>query len=273
MEVFGNDFLFGKNFRASDYGLYIASFSHNGESEDEISLSPTVIEEYVGHNPVPVYLGQKYESKLTPSITVVKNPYMYKGDNLHFTEKELRAILREISGIKGYHWLKLVNYDIDNDLWYRARIEKISYKRVGGNAVGIILNFICDSGFAWSEKTIIDKLLIQKNQKISIFNDTDDLNNYVYPIIKIQSNSDISGTFAITNLSDKNWVTRINGIKKGEIITIDSKNEIISSTITRTFNDFNYCFPRLVPGRNIYTSNVNIYLTFTYRTPRKVGFV
>jgi hypothetical protein len=270
MEIFSKDFILG-NFRASDYGLLgNCSFSYNGESEDELGIAPTTIEEFIGQNPVPIYLGQKYESKLTPTLTVIKNPCVY-NDNMKFSEKELRSILRIITGFKGYQWLKLINEEIDDDLWYRAKVNNISYQRVGGNVVGVIIFMECDSIFAWSRENEV-RIQAKSNEPFYVFNNTDDLYNYIFPYVEITSTA--NGTVSIVNISDNNWTSEIQNIKTNEKITIDSQKEIIKSSIEHKLllNDFNLHFPRLIEGKNEYISNTDITITFKFRVPRKVGF-
>ena len=269
MEVFANDFILGE-FRASDYGLVVASFSSSGESEYEIGFTPAVIEKFVGQEPVPVYLGQKYEEKLQPTITIIKNPCIYQGKDLNFSEKELRNMAREFTGIKGYQWLKIIN-DTEDNIWYRARINKLSYKRVRGYVVGLILELMCDSCFAWSEEYDIS-INAKANKKFFMFNNTDDFNSYVYPVVELSSIG--SESITLTNLTDNNRETEIINLKGNEKITIDSKNEIISSSIEHSLllDDFNLHWVRLVPEKNEYISNVDAMIRFKFRVPRKIGF-
>lgn len=268
IEVFYKDFILD-NFRASDFGLILGSFSYDGNSEDEIGMKISTIEEYIGHNPIPVYLGQKYGDKLYPQITLVKNPNLR---DMYFHERDCRWILRLLTRIKGYQWMKAVSYELDDDLWYRAKINNVSYKRVGGHIVGIILNMECDSFFAYSKEFNVT-IKAKSNQKFNIFNNTDDLNNYVYPNISILSSS--AGTLSITNVSDNNWISEIKNVKVNEQITIDSKRQIISSNTTHNLilNDFNLGWFRMVPGKNEYISNFNITIALKYREARKVGVV
>lgn len=267
MEIFSEDFIFG-SFRASDYGLKLGSFSYNGDSEDEIGIVPAAIEEFIGHSPVPVYLGQKYENKLSLTATLFKNPC---GDSMYFGEKELRAMLRVITGMRGYQWLKIINYEFDDDIWYRARISNVSYKRAGGRIAGIILAVECDSSFAWSNEHLVT-MKVKASQKFYLFNDTDDLNNYVLPILEITPLS--GGSVAITNISDNNWISEIKNVSVNEKITINSKKEIIMSDAEHPLllNDFNLHWIRFVPGKNTYMLNADASLKFRYRVPRKVGF-
>lgn len=270
VEIFYKDFVLG-NFRASNYKLLSdCSFSYSGESEDEIGIASTTIEKFIGDNPIPIYIGEKYESKLRPTITLIKNPCV--NENLSFNSIELRGILRELTGFRGYKWFRLINDKAEDELWYKAKINNISYKRVGGNIVGIILSMECDSMFAWSNEN--DVIINAKSGEIFyVNNNTDDLCNYVLPYVEIISN--IDGDINITNITDNNWISKIKNVKTNEKITIDSKKEIISSDINHKLllNDFNLHFFRLVPNKNEYISDKDIEIHFKFRTPRKVGFV
>ncbi len=272
MEIFSKDIIFG-NFRASDYGLMLGSFSYGDDSEDELGITPSTIEEFIGQNPTPIYLGQKYEKKLTPMLTLVKNPCIHKNENMNFTERELRGLLRVLTGKRGYEWLKVINHEIDDDLWYKARVNNVSYQRVGGNVVGIVLEMECDSSFAWSKENVIT-INAKANKEFYIFNNTDDLHNYVLPEVTITF-PHFNPFFMLTNNSDNGWTTEIMQVQSGEKITINSKMGIIESsddTHSPLMNDFNIHFIRLVPDKNEYVSNMDATITFKYRVPRKVGF-
>lgn len=268
IEILYKDIIFG-DFRASEYGLIVGSFAYTGNSEDNIGINTSTIEEFIGHNPIPIYLGQKYESKLSPQITLIKNT---KNKDLYFHEKDCRWINRILVGKKGYQWMKLISYELDEDLWYRARINNISYRRIGGNITGIVLSMECDSCFAWSKENNIT-ITAKANQHFYVYNDSDDLNNYVYPYSSIHSSS--TGKLIITNISDNSWISEINNVKRNEKITIDSQHQIIFSNLTHDLllNDFNLGWIRLVPGKNEYVSNQNITFTLKFRAPRKAGIV
>lgn len=270
IEVLSNDMIFG-NFRSSDYGLIIGSFSYNGESEDDIGMNISTMEEFIGYRPTPVYLGQKYTDKLKLQVTLIKNPCIFH-DNFHFSEKDCRTILRILTGLKGYQWLKLITQVLDEDLWYKARIINVSYKRIGGHVTGIILDAECDSCFAWSKEYNIT-VNAKANHPFCIFNNTDDLNSYVYPIVSILSSS--AGNLSVTNKSDHNWISEIKNVKKNEKISIDSQNQIISSSFSHDLllDNFNLGWFRLVPDKNEYVSNMDVAISMKYRVPRKVGIV
>lgn len=270
MELFSNDFILG-NFRASDYGYTIGSFSYGGESEDDIGMSLQTIEEFIGHNPVPVYLGQKYADKLKPQITLVKNPCVFY-ENLYFSENDCRGILRVLTGIRGYQWLKLISQQPGEDLWYKARISSVSFQRMDGHVVGLILNMECDSCFAWSAEYNVT-IHAKAGQRFCIYNSTDDLNNYVYPVVSLRPASD--GLLSVTNLSDGNLASEIDHVRANEKITVDSRHQILSSDLPHDLllDDFNLKWFRLIPGKNEYVADSDVTVSFRYRVPRKAGIV
>ena len=217
MEVFGNDLILG-NFRLSDYGMVLASFDYNGESEDELGFKTTTVEEFVGHNPVPMYLGDKYSEKLRPKVTFVKDPTMWSGDKVNLTEKECRNILRTLTGIRGYQWMKVLHDEDEDDIWFRSKICNVAYKRIAGAVAGIILEMECDSCFAWSTETDVS-LNFKADKSIRIHSNTDDLHNYIYPVVTITPAVDCD--IQLTNVTD-NYMSEIKNVKANETITIDS---------------------------------------------------
>ena len=284
MEVFGKDLILGQ-FRLSDHGMMLASFDSSGESEDDTGISISTIEEFIGGNPTPKYLGDKYTDKIKPKITFVKDPCTH-GVNMYFSEKECRNILRTLTGIRGYQWMKVVNDGNEDDIWFRSKIVSISSKRVGSNIVGLILDMECDSPFGWSAETLID-LNFEANKPIRIFSNTDDLYNYIYPVVTITFSfeGDSTKDFTLENITD-NRKSEIKNVRNGEKITIDSKNEVITSEIDGVKNDEDTTSPhihklllndftnmnwiRLLPDANELVTNMNARITFRYRVPRKV---
>ncbi len=271
MELFGRDMIIG-DFKLSDYGMILASLDSGATStEDELGMDHETIEEYIGHNSIPVYLGAKYTSKLRPQATIIKDPSI--SSDMKFTEHECRDILRQLTGFQGYKNMQINPYIFDELLYFNVRITAVKYKKIAGNVTGIILDMECDSQFAWS-KDFITTYNINAGEIIKIYNKSDDLYNYLLPKITITSPSSIS-RLEIKNLSDNNWTSIITNLSKNETITMDSKNEILTSSIANKIilNDFNMHFIRLVPDENQLQVNSNVTLTFNFKLPRKVGFI
>lgn len=270
IEIFSKDFIWD-NFRASDHGLTVASFSYSGTSEDDIGMTVNTSEEFIGGYPIPVYLGDKYTDKLNLQITLIKDPCTFQND-MFFTEKDCRWLLRELTGKKGYQWTKIVTYDSEEDLWYRTKVKSVAYNRVGNRIAGLIFEFECDSFYAWSTEQNIT-IHATANRPFYIFNNTDDLNNYVYPVVSIIPSS--AGTISLTNKNDNEYLSEIKNVNQNEKITIDSQHQIISSNSLHDLllDDFNLKWIRLVPDKNEYVSNIDIIVSMKYRVPRKVGVV
>ena len=174
--------------------------------------------------------------------------------------------------MKGYQWTKILPFEAEEDLWYRTRTANVSYQYAGTHVAGIILELECDSCFAWSGENAVT-VRAEASRPFYIFNDSDDLNHYVYPLVSFTASS--AGTIAVTNLSDNGHISEIKGIRSGETITIDSRRQLISSSRSHDLllDDFNLGWFRLIPGKNEYISNVDMTVSMKFRVPRKAGIV
>lgn len=272
MVITCDDFIF-EDFHMTDYGLICWNGS-DGEIDDteDMSITPVFTTVFNGESPRKTYISQKYED--SPEFTVkMTKAFCDRDDFSFFTENELRSLNRLLTGKRGYSWLKIVNNAVmDTDYYYRARVSKIEYERMGYHVVGYDVTFELDSGMAYSEEQSIT-ISAKANTKFYIFCNSDDLNDYTRPVIKIIPSA--AGTLSLTNNSDSNWSSNVNNMTAGEVLTIDCDKELLSSSRTRTYilNDFNLHWPRLMPGKNEYVCNRNATVAFTFRAARKVGFV
>lgn len=258
------------DFILSDFGLMLGSFELNND-EEELGMDYDTIEQYIGHNPVPVYLGAKHNNKLKPQVTLIKNPCVDK--NIFFTEHECREVLRQLTGFCGYRTMQIYLDDFDEFYNFNVRVLRASYRKIEGHVIAIILYMECDSQFAWS-KDFTYSYNASPNENIVFINMSDDLYNYLLPKVTISSKAAIN-TLNIINLTDNNWTSSIKKISANEVITMDSKNQILFSSISnrKIFNDFNLHFIRFVSGKNELSVNAECKITFTFKVPRKVGFI
>lgn len=169
--------------------------------------------------------------------------------------------------------MQIFPYEFDELLFFNVRVVNVRYQKVGGYVTGIILDMECDSQFAWSNDFHY-MFNASPSSNVILFNNSDDLYNYLLPTVTIKANSNISN-LSIINTLDNNWNSTFKSISAGEIITMDSQHNILtSSNINRVIsNDFNMHFIRLVPGKNEFVVNSDIQISFTYKVPRKVGFL
>lgn len=274
MDLFGKDMVIG-DFKLSDYGLMLASFdSGSANNEEDLGMNYETIEEYIGHNPVPVYLGSKYTNKLKTQATIIKDSCKtYNTSDLYFSEHECRELLRQLTGFRGYKNMQIYSYEFDELLYFNVRITNVSYRKISNKVVAIILQMECDSQFAWS-KEYNNVYRATQNKPIIFYNTSDDLNNYLLPKVTIISKSAIAN-LEIKNVMDNNWISSIQNISENETIIMDSKNEIITSSNKDKIimNDFNMHFIRMIAGKNQIEVNNDVTIIFNFRVPRKVGFI
>lgn len=270
MEIFGRDIIIG-DFKASDFNLIIGSTEYSGQSEDEMGNDITIAEQFIGRNPVPAYFDYSYSEKLRPSISLIKNN-CYNSNDTGLTEFEIRNILRLITGFHEYKWMKVITDDISEDTWYKVKIVSTALIRYPGIVAGIKINMECDSQFGYSPINVI-KQKVTAYKPFYIFNNSDDIYNYLYPKIDIKLEED--GNIELVN-NTENWTSIINNVVTDEIVTINSEKQILTSTNEHEnvlLDDFNLHWFRLVNGLNEYSCNLNCEITVTFRLRRKGGFI
>lgn len=112
---------------------------------------------------------------------------------------------------------------------------------------------------------------------VPINNETDDLSDYIYiDTTFTNTNSDhviIKNQTLYEESNGTDGITEITGMHKNEIITLNS-GQFITSSSGRTFgNDFNFIWPKLVPGENnfVISGTGEGSVEFMYRMPIKIG--
>lgn len=266
MNVFGKDALIG-DYRLSDHGLMLATF--NVEDTYNLGVSMDTSESFLGRNPVPVYLGSKFNAKAQLTVTVIQNEPVTK--KTFFTVNEVREILGRLTGFQGYKKMYVQTESLYENFYYMVRVnEDVDFERSGDKIIGIRFVMDCDSQFAWKDE---EQSFITENADdvIKIDINSDDRYNYLLPYIELTTDSALD-SLSIINITDNNRETKIDNINANETIIIDSKRNIISSTRQRNFSeDFNYKFPRLLNGENELQISSPITIKFSMNLPRKVG--
>lgn len=271
MVITCDDLLFN-DFHMSDYDIVCGNGSDGMIDDTEsIGMTPSVTKVFNGENPHSTYISQKYEDNPVFTIKFTKAS-CDKDTNDYFGENELRQFNRLLTGKPGYSWLKLVNTSVmETDFYYRARVSSVEYERLGTHVVGYDVTFELDGGMAYSEEQTI-YISAKANVPFFVYCNTDDLHGYTLPKVKITVST--AGTLTLTNKTES-WKTEMANMTAGEVLTIDSKNELLSSSKTRRYilNDYNLHWIRFLPGRNEYICNRNATIEFTFRAARKVGYV
>ena len=120
-------------------------------------------------------------------------------------------------------------------------------------------------------------LYLMNYTSVQINNESDDLSDYVYMDTVLTSNGDnylVIKNQTLYDESDGNdGVTEIDNMQSGEVVTLHSGQFITSSSNRLLNNDFNFVWPKLMPGINSFVigsiGEGNVY--FKYRYPIKIG--
>lgn len=266
MDAFFKDIRYG-NFVASEHELYPVTFDTNNMDISSFGMGGESQEEYIGRKTIPIDYGTKYQHKLEFSITFIPNPC--RKNKVEFTNHEIRSILRELTGKQFYEDFYFLDTDnfFEEHIHFKVKLVNDPERIKINGVVGLKFHFTCDSFWAYTDpKTMIFNLV--SGQTFNIYNQSDELNNYLYPIIKI---CNCGGDLTIKNISDNHRQTRINGLTRTETIMLNSLNDTISSSIIRNI-DFNLNFPRLLPNKNELMVDNSCTLTITFTELRKVVF-
>jgi phage-related protein len=147
----------------------------------------------------------------------------------------------------------------------------------GNRQFGMTFTFESTSPFAHTFPKVKD-LQVSTTTSYTFNNDSGNA-DYLRPLIKIIPEN-ITQTFTIINNSDKGRVFQFNFASPfpngSEIITVDNKNQIITSSMgsdfsRRRFLQFNMNFLRFVRGVNHLSITGNSYMEIHYVFARRIG--
>lgn len=167
--------------------------------------------------------------------------------------------------------------EFNNDLQYAnmyfncyfTNVEKIEYCGKDGFGIyGFKANMVCDSQFMWENpRTYIYTNFINN----IIHKNTSEIRKYTYPKVIITTGG-TSSIITITNITDNNRATILQGVEN-EIITIDyNPITIVSNLNIDKFESFNRKPLRLVQGNNILNVTGNVLkIEIIYQNARTVN--
>lgn len=271
MNAFFKDMQIG-DFVASEHGLTPAFFDYFGDEESDIAMESDSDEEYTGRNTIPLDYGSIHRGKPSFCVTFIKKACGINEKSV-FETHEIRSILRELTGKQYYQDLYFLDDSLHTDerIHYKVKTVKTEQRKICGRTVALKFTFQCDSFWAYTDLQSRE-FTVKGGQTIHFYNSSDEVNDYLYPQIELSPVND--GNLSITNLSDQNRQTSINNLSANEIISLDSRNEIISSSHPGRIilNDFNLKWPRFVPGMNRLLVSAGCKMKITYQLLRKVVF-
>lgn len=212
-------------------------------------------------------VSSQYESCLETTIQIAK--YSCSTGIQELTTTEHRNLTKWLSQ-KRFVKFKLLDED-HIDLYYMASVASIGRIELDGRLMGLELNIVTNSPYAFKESKTIVITNTETNGKYSI-NDTSYEEGYIYPKTQITISED--GNLNIYNaIEDRN--TFIKNCVQGETIIMDYP--VITSSLQshNIQNDFNWNFFRLANtfdnSRNDLTISLPCTIKVEYSPIVKVG--
>lgn len=266
MSVYHPSFNFLNKNSYNDYNLIVVHFDgDSGETDTWLGMEPIYSESYDGTKRLDY--GAKFNSVAKPRITVIKS------DGTDFTTKDVRDILRWMTGSRKNSYLELCEWDDTNGEWqsqlrFLGRTTAAYQQKMDARTVGLIFEFTTASPFAYSP--------IKSEQKefsgetiIELKHESDDFDTPICLDVQF-TNTSADGVLTISSgvMSEP---TEVKGMLVGETITLNSNGFITTDAERSINNNFNYIFPQIGYDEDlekVETINVNgsgsIIVTYIY---------
>lgn len=171
----------------------------------------------------PNYFYDTWSTPLEFDLNIIKDPCKFTSQSeMELSKSEIREITAWLTSSHYPEWIKFVNEDGQTEEWrYKGWFSNIETFVAYGVIYGLKLHFKCTTSFAYTDP-IQNSYVNTSYKNILLSNNSDCLDSYVYPVIKIQPK--INGEIFILNQSDCTL------LKNGKITyssTDDIANEIL----------------------------------------------
>lgn len=258
----------------------LSDFSHKmiigylDKSEDSFGLDREIVSgsTTMNRNIYHAY-NTKYSGKLGFQITLLHE------DQKRFTENEVSEVTRWLTSPKSYRKLEFYGCDgSKNDVIYYAIVTNVTPALVGGIA-GLKVDFECNTSYGFVEKEAkLDTVSTSSNHNasITITCDSDELEEYVYPTLLVNSSQQWENT-KITNHSDNDYVMDMYDMKgnyeincQHQVVKQNGKSIVLSKLFKMDTLKKLYWL-RLKPGENKIEATGRCTIIIKWLEPRKVG--
>lgn len=231
----------------------------------------------------------KYDSTYTPYLdngilkfsmnytADIKNGIIIPNDSDYLTSNNIRIINAWLTSPQYPRLLKFIGDDyFSEEIEFFATITEVSTEHAS-LPYELTYTVTCDSQWGYTPlilcKTTSSSTL---PREYSIQNNSDCLEDYVYPTIKVSPKS--HGIITIKNKTDNDRTMKINALKSDDFYIdcrnlkiYDITNSIVSFEDLGIENIDDIYWPRLAYGENIFEFTGDATFEISYREPRKVG--
>lgn len=259
------DFKYDEN-SLSDFGFIVCEIDSDTRdsskgAEIKFSLAP------IQYGKRMVKTGSKYESTLSASFKICRDPDLYDENHMAISGQEFRMLERWLNR-REFLWFR--SYDqVDPDVeeaWFRATFTLSKYE-IGGVTYAIELNMQTDSPFGYGDEVEENLIFTSDNLTQSIADKNDEI-GFTYPDVIITCSQ--SGDLVIRN-ETTGCAFSVNHCSKDEVITQYGEPLILGTTLKDTHdiaNDFNYDWITIAntftERENVITASVPCELTIRY---------
>lgn len=271
--------------------MYGKSFTYNGRSSEEFHIiisgfqtmdiplnlkrttTASAINQY--RKQVSTY-GVNYDSVLSFTLYIMKDPCLYEShEDLRFSRQDIRNITKWLTSPLTPRLFHMTNYDKDTDPEYDYFGMFTNIETADINTYVLNCTFECNTPYALSSEqvvTITDATGV-------ITNPSDELEDYVYPIIRITPKESGNHSITLRNLSDGNKYIRLKNMQLNQIVTLDCQKMTLKNSFGGLLpfdyidtDELNYIYWfRLLNGYNNISITGGAEVEFTFRYPVKVG--
>lgn len=226
------------------FGLLISEVDGSAVDSTMGSSNMDILSQRIYRRATPYFFGATPSENLSFDISATS-----LGDEID--ADSFQAIQRWLFSPRTYRKLLIFQEDMQS-VYFNCIFNNPKIIRIGNKISGFTATVNCDSPFAWNfpKTTTYTYTSPTIDSSVVFYNSSDDKDAYLYPSMVITMNS-FGGSVTITNSSDASRVFSITDLSAGEIITIDSSLQTLSSsTGLKRLSLFNKKFLRFVPGVN-----------------------
>lgn len=249
----------------------------NTSNNDSISMGSSLSFDSITNNATHITenLRADYPNNISCTFDIMKSDCV-SGTEKTFTQKEISHFRRWLNSKTNQKFIPIYDEEKFDVIYYYGTFTDVDAIYIGGEIIGLTLSFLANAPWGYQDNTTFTATIDDGGGTFTIYDDADEV-GFSYPeSIIITCNE--SGDLTLNNSLDEHSFV-LNNVTSGEVLTIDCRNKILTSSITHDglYNDFNYRYPRIVTTTtldpNIFTSNLGCDVEIIYSSIRKVGII
>lgn len=259
--------------KLSDFGCIVCNINNTSEGSTDNTLTYNTL---TSRNNKFGFLYSEYEEPLKFTMEIMKSPCC---PNPEFTPMEIDKLKTWLIRHGFYKFSPIYDEADDFPKIYCRGSFNVKPILVGKRIAGLELSFTSDAPYTYYEPITYSFNIPEADDTFTVYSMSDEV-GYVYVNAEIECLA--NGNLKIYNSRmDDKW-TVINNCKAGEIITLNGKVKLITSSLQETthttlYNDFNYSFPVIAreyadtTAENIFTVTLPCNIKLTYSPICKLG--